>query len=179
MYLPTTFIGREPQLFKGRECLTWSQVRELHEGGVVFGSHTVNHPQLHALSIREIEREIRDSKDTIENELGVGIDSFSYPYAFPEQDRSFMHLLRDMLQEGGYHQGVTTILGSVQSYEERFFLRRLPANSYDDRALFQAKLDGDYDWLRNPQYLKKLMEKRIRRHQPSGNPVDPAVAGSP
>jgi len=176
VFLPTAYIGHRRQLLQGRECLTWPEVRELDEAGVVFGSHTVTRSQLHSFPIFDIEREIQESKDSIENELGAGISSFSYPYAFPEEDREFMHRLRDILQSHGYQNGVTTILGSVQTHEDRFFLRRLPANSYDDLALFRAKLDGDYDWLGSPQYLKKLIERQVRRHEPRASSTDPAVA---
>jgi hypothetical protein len=50
----------------------------------------------------------------------------------------------------------------VQSLEERFFLKRLPVNSWDDPTFFQSKLEGDYDWLRRPQYLKKYIKKRMK-----------------
>jgi len=176
VFLPTAYIGQQRLSLRGRDCLTWSEVRELHEAGVIFGSHTVTRSQLHSFPIIDIEREIQESKDSIENELGAGISSFSYPYAFPEEDREFMHRLRDILQSHGYQNGVTTILGSVQTHEDRFFLRRLPTNSYDDLALLQAKLNGDYDWLRSPQYLKKLIERQMRRHEPRGTPTDSAIA---
>ena len=39
MYLPTAYIGAE-QRFNGLDCLTWSQVRELHQAGIEFGAHT-------------------------------------------------------------------------------------------------------------------------------------------
>ena len=46
VFLPTAYIGESPRKFNGRECLTWSQVRELKTAGIDFGSHTVTHPQL-------------------------------------------------------------------------------------------------------------------------------------
>jgi peptidoglycan/xylan/chitin deacetylase (PgdA/CDA1 family) len=157
VYLPTAYINRQSQQFLGKACLTWSDVRELYEAGVRFGSHTVTHPKLKFLSNTKLEREIWCSKDTIENNLGTRIESFSYPYAFPEEDREFTRRLRNVLEEFGYENGVSSIIGSVQSSADRFFLKRLPANCCDDRALFRAKLEGGYDWLHSPQYLSKLL----------------------
>ena len=168
VYLPTAYINQRTKLFFGKECMTWSEVRELNKLGVAFGSHTVTHATLKLLSEPDLEREIRCSKDTIENELGSSIYSFAYPYAFPEQDRAFLHRLRDALRGAGYQNGVSTVIGSVQSLEERFFMKRLPANSWDDLKFFQAKIEGNYDWVHNPQYLKKLIRQR---------PTEPPAAG--
>src|SRR5882724_6197086 len=168
VYLPTAFIDTGTKLFLGKSCLTWPEVRELHKMGVVFGSHTVTHPTLKFMSETDLEHEVCASKETIEDELGVSIDSFAYPYAFPEHDAAFAHRLRDLLKSAGYNSGVSTVIGSNQTLEERFFLRRLPVNSWDDIKLFRAKLNGDYDWLRTFQYLKKLMKRTtLERHQAS------------
>ena len=169
MYLPTAYINHRAQPFLGKECLTWTEVRELHSSGVMFGSHTVTHPLLRVLCESDLENEICNSKETIENELGDSIDSFAYPYAFPEEDKAFTHRLRDLLKTTGYHHGVCTVIGSEQSLEERYFLRRLPVNNWDDRALFRSKLRGDYNWLHTAQYIKKL----IRRQPGSGQMPNP------
>jgi peptidoglycan/xylan/chitin deacetylase (PgdA/CDA1 family) len=171
MYLPTAFIDQAGKPLLGKECLSWSEVRELYSIGMAFGSHTVTHPTLKFLPEIDLEREIRVSKETIENELGVSIDSFAYPYAFPEQDPAFAHRLRDLLKSSGYDNGVSTVIGSVQNLEERFFLRRLPVNSWDDLKFFRAKLDGDYDWLRIPQYLKKLIRRTLTERHAVTAPV--------
>jgi peptidoglycan/xylan/chitin deacetylase (PgdA/CDA1 family) len=173
VYLPTAYINHESQQFLGKACLTWSDVRELYAAGVQFGSHTVTHPKLKFLSSSDLEREIWCSKDTIENKLGTRIKSFSFPYAFPEEDREFMRRLQNVLEKCGYENGVSTIIGSVQSPQCRFFLKRLPASSCDDRALFRAKLDGGYDWLHRAQYLSKLLSGMLseRSRQAQGIPT--------
>jgi peptidoglycan/xylan/chitin deacetylase (PgdA/CDA1 family) len=147
VYLPTGYIGSSPMLFQGQECLTWNEVRELQAHGITFGSHTVTHPQLQLLSRTEIEHELRDSKATIEDAVGVSVSSFAYPFAFPQADTSFCHCVRETLEGCGYKNGVCTIIGSASTSDDVFFLRRLPANSADDRALFRSKLEGGYDWV--------------------------------
>jgi len=160
MYLPTAYIERFPQAFKGIECLTWNQVRELRSAGIEFGSHTVTHPQLKSLGNNEIAYELGTSKDMIEQELGCAVKSFAYPYSFPETDRPFAAKVRRMIGEAGYENSVSTIIGTANRTGSRFFMKRLPVNSCDDTRLFTAKLDGSYDWLHAVQYAFKLVASR-------------------
>ena len=40
------------------------------------------------------------------------------------------------------------MIGTAERYwSDRMFLERLPVNSADDGTLFQAKVQGGYDWL--------------------------------
>jgi peptidoglycan/xylan/chitin deacetylase (PgdA/CDA1 family) len=160
VFLPTAYIGETAQRFNGSMCLAWNQVRELQKAGIEFGSHTVTHPQLRTVGPKQLRDELGQSKSKIENELGCDVESFSYPYAFPETDRFFVRELRELLGEVGYKNGVSTIIGTAGQTDDRLFLKRLPANSDDDLPLFRAKLDGAYDWLHAFQYASKLMARR-------------------
>jgi peptidoglycan/xylan/chitin deacetylase (PgdA/CDA1 family) len=162
VYLPTKFIGSQPRTFLGKECLTWAEVRELEKAGMHFGSHTVSHPKLRFLSTAELDSELCDSKKTIEDELGSAIQSFAYPYAFPEEDESFISRLQRALEECGYKNGVSTTIGSKHSESDKYFFKRLPANSWDDPKLFVAKLNGSYDWLYWPQHISKQIKFKAK-----------------
>jgi peptidoglycan/xylan/chitin deacetylase (PgdA/CDA1 family) len=151
VYLPTAFIGRERMAFKGRPCLTWSEVRQLQQRGVSFGSHTVTHPQLREIPADTIRAELVDSKKAIEDRTGQPVTAFAYPYAFPETDRSFKAALRDLLVEAGYTSGVCTTVACATVVSDPLFLPRLPVNNDDDQALLSAKLQGAYDWLGSVQ----------------------------
>ncbi len=172
VYLPTAYINSRSRPLLGKDCLTWTEVKELGKSGVSFGSHTISHSKLENMSDAVLEREIRGSKEIIEENLGTPVRSFAYPYAFPEQDRGFAHRLRDLLRAAGYHDGVSKVVGTVQSLEERFFLRRMPVNTRDGIALFEAKLEGDYDWFHTVQRALSSMERmrsiRIWRRAKTG-----------
>ena len=156
VFLPTACIGETALKFKGMECLTWSQIRELQRLGVQFGSHTVTHPQLRSIKTENVQTEVRASKATIEDKLSAPVNSFAYPFAFPETDRLFRQRLRAILEDAGYENGVSTIIGTAGRTDDRFFMKRLPVNSRDDLRLFRAKLEGAYDWLHTFQYVYKL-----------------------
>lgn len=160
VFLPTAYIGTSRLHFKNKECLTWSEVRELRRAGVSFGSHTVTHPRLTTLDAHGVRDEIVNSKQTIEDNLGESIDTFAYPFAFPETNGCFVRMLRDTLIQAGYRQGVSTRIGTAHRHEDQYFLRRLPVNSHDDISLFSAKLQGAYNWLHTIQYGSKLLRRR-------------------
>jgi peptidoglycan/xylan/chitin deacetylase (PgdA/CDA1 family) len=162
MYLPTAFIGMERKIFGTRRCMTWEEVNDARGKGIEFGSHTVNHPKLVELSWEKIRAELVDSKREIENRMGRGISSFAYPYAFPQARRDFGPRFREVLQEAGYGNCVTTVVGRVFAGDDPFFLKRLPANSCDDADLLGAKLEGAYDWVAWPQSAFKSVKKVLR-----------------
>ncbi len=157
VFLATGRIQHSAMRLEGVDYLTWPQVRELHQEGIRFGSHTVTHPDLRCMGPEQIEYELGYSKEVIEQNLGVAVDSFAYPFAFPEEDSSFTRLLLDELENQGFENGVTTILGRAGSRCNRFFLPRLPVNSWDDESFFRAKLAGGYDWLHWPQWFNKFV----------------------
>ena len=159
VFLPTAYIANHRQQFLGKECMTWDEVRELHQAGIEFGSHTVSHPFLYDLTDSRLEKEIAESKKTIEEELISPVASFSHPYAFPA-DSTYSARLRALLVKHGYATGVCTTLGTANSSSDPYFLRRLPINGFDDPVLFQAKLEGAYDWLGILQSMKKSISRK-------------------
>lgn len=159
VFLPTGYISDTGSTLKGKKCMRWSDVRELAESGVRFGSHTVTHPKLIGIPWDQVEKELGESKKRIEERLGMGVESFSYPYAFPEQDQSFRSRLRTSLAQLGYVNGVTTTVGTAAKGDDRLFLKRIPANSDDDVAFFLAKLEGGYDWFHGLQYGFKVLKR--------------------
>lgn len=168
MFLPTAFINEPRRRFKDLECLTWDEVKDMRKAGMEFGSHTVNHPRLVELSRPEIEKELRDSKSELEQRLGERVATFAYPYAFPQSDRAFCQSLRELLVQAGYDCCMTTEIGRVKAGDDPYTLKRLPVNSLDDAALFEAKLAGHYDWLGTGQatvkVLKRLKGRSRRKH---------------
>jgi peptidoglycan/xylan/chitin deacetylase (PgdA/CDA1 family) len=161
VFVPTAYIGTRSIRFKGKDCLTWNEIRELRNHGIYFGSHTVTHPQLATLDASGVKSEIVNSKQVLEENLGECADSFAYPYAFPEENAPFVRMLRDTLVGAGYHQGVSTRIGTARPHEDCYFLRRLPMNSLDDIPLFDAKLQGGYDWLHRVQYTSKYIRAKV------------------
>ena len=158
MFLPTSFIGDRPLQFMGQDCLTWGMVVELMKANITFGSHTVTHRPLWNLSLSELEHEISQSKETIEDKTGHQIDTFAYPFAFPETNLRFKRQVREILLKHGYQYAVSTVIGTAKRSDDRFVLKRLPVNSWDDSKLLRAKVEGGYDWLHLCQFAAKVLK---------------------
>lgn len=162
VYLPTEFISNEGRLFNNNRCLTWREAMELQSNNIEIGSHTVTHPKLISLTSQEVEIELTRSKTVIEDKLGKPCHSFSYPYAFPEGNRQFTIFLRKILSDAGYHNSVSTIVGTLGEKADSFFIKRIPVNSDDDEQFFRAKLEGAYNWLHTPQLLFKYAKNMVK-----------------
>jgi peptidoglycan/xylan/chitin deacetylase (PgdA/CDA1 family) len=164
-FLATGFIANDRQRFKGRDCLTWTDVRALRKSGAAFGSHTVSHPFLYGLDWRSIRKELSDSKSALEDRLGEPVKLFAYPYAFPQEDPRFVRNIREELVSVGYRIAVTTMIGRARAGADPLALRRLPINDGDDDRFFAAKLDGHYDWLAQVQKWNRAIRAQFRsRH---------------
>lgn len=162
MYLPTAYIGDSTRPFLKRDCMTWGEVGELHSAGIEFGSHTVTHPKLVECDWPKIETELRESKSAIEQRLGAKVDAFGYPFAFPQARKDFVPRFLKTLGAEGYRTCVTTEVGRVTAGDNLLTLKRLPVNDGDDRPLFQAKVEGAYDWFGVPQASAKAARQVVK-----------------
>lgn len=60
--------------------VSWSQLREMVASGLVHvGSHSWSHRDLRRLPSRELQAELRRSREVLEDRLGVDVDTFCYP----------------------------------------------------------------------------------------------------
>jgi peptidoglycan/xylan/chitin deacetylase (PgdA/CDA1 family) len=102
--------------------LSWDQIREMADGGITFGAHTVSHPILTRLPRGEAEAEIRGSRAAIESRLGRTVDQFAYPNG---TRTDFNETIQQMLREQGFRCAVTTMWGINDASSNPFELRRV------------------------------------------------------
>ncbi len=99
--------------------LTWDQLQSLVQEGVAFGSHTLDHTRLKGLEDNELRRQLQDSRQVLEERLGVPVQMVSYPYgAFDER-------VVQAAMEAGYRAGVTINPSRYQCRSGLFTLSRL------------------------------------------------------
>ncbi|MCH8237206.1 MAG: polysaccharide deacetylase family protein [Proteobacteria bacterium] len=83
------------------EFLDWDDCRKMADAGMTIGSHTVNHVQLSQLDEAGAEAELRDSKQSIEKELGRPCEHFCPP--FGRRDIDFLpHRDPEIARRVGY-----------------------------------------------------------------------------
>jgi peptidoglycan/xylan/chitin deacetylase (PgdA/CDA1 family) len=87
---------------KTHRALTWQEIRKMHRGGVIIGSHTRTHAVLPNESAEKIFAEVEGSRSELARALGSPIDHFAYP------DGRFNPLTIKVLAASGYRFGYTT-----------------------------------------------------------------------
>jgi peptidoglycan/xylan/chitin deacetylase (PgdA/CDA1 family) len=120
--------------------MSWDDILELDRDGVLrFEAHTVTHPNLLAVDEATAAREIRHSRDELEEQLGRTVTSFAYPAGL-YSDRE-----RRLVAEAGYAAAVTCEPGVNVPSTDRFALRRRQIDSRDTLLDFRAKIAGGHD----------------------------------
>jgi peptidoglycan/xylan/chitin deacetylase (PgdA/CDA1 family) len=112
--------SKQPERCDGL-MLSWDEIKAMSERGIHFGAHTVTHPILSKLSSTQVKQEIRVSKETIETNLKTPIQHFAYPVGRRED---FTDAVKKELRDAGFQSAVTTIIGSNDSKQDLFELRR-------------------------------------------------------
>jgi peptidoglycan/xylan/chitin deacetylase (PgdA/CDA1 family) len=84
------------------DIMGWDEVRRMHRDGFEFGAHTLGHTVLTLESTESVEREIGESKRTIERELGTPVLDFAYCNGWYSDE-----IIR-VLQAQGFRSAVTT-----------------------------------------------------------------------
>jgi peptidoglycan/xylan/chitin deacetylase (PgdA/CDA1 family) len=105
----------DPEDLEQLRTMSWDELRALAADGVAVGSHTVTHAHLTRLGEAELATELRESKQRIEDELGLACPLLSYPYG--EHDER----VRAAARAGGY-EGAFALAGRPG---DRFALPRL------------------------------------------------------
>ena len=109
-----------PETVNGR-MLTWHQIREMHQSGIAFGSHTVTHPVLSRIPRDEMVKELRESKRELSEHLEEPISAFAYPngHASDYNDEA-----KTLLKESGYVCAVTCEHGFNPVFSDPLAIRR-------------------------------------------------------
>jgi peptidoglycan/xylan/chitin deacetylase (PgdA/CDA1 family) len=109
----------------------WEELRELSERGVEIGSHTLTHAHLTRLSDEELDRELRESRERVETELGRACRFFAYPYG--EHDER----IRAAVRAAGYEAAFG--LPGRSRRGDRYALPRVDVYRKDGTARFLLK----------------------------------------
>jgi peptidoglycan/xylan/chitin deacetylase (PgdA/CDA1 family) len=136
--------------------LRWDQVVEMSRFGVNFGSHTCTHPILTRISAADCLREMRESKERIEEVLQTEVSAFCYPNG---TERDFNESSKKMVEACGYRCAMTMLYGLNDRETDPFALRRMGA---DGRSFLQFRKDvsGVGEWRR---VLRKVTSKRSQK----------------
>ena len=112
--------------------MTWDTLRALADDGVEIGSHTASHAHLTRLSDRELDAELRESRERVEAELSRPCRFIAYPYG--ESDER----VRAATLAAGYAAGFALRPSGNGSYDP-FCIPRVDVYRRDTVVRFRLK----------------------------------------
>jgi peptidoglycan/xylan/chitin deacetylase (PgdA/CDA1 family) len=121
--------GDPPRLLMG-----WREAAGLAARGIEIGSHSRTHPFLTRLSERDLEDEIRGSKQTLEDRIGRPVRFFSYPHGLHDA-RS-----RRLVAAAGYAGACSTRFGTNGPGVDPYRLHRTEIGYHDTSWSFAFKI---------------------------------------
>lgn len=125
--------------------LSWDQARELREGGVELGGHTVHHWVLSSLDERTQLAEIAAGRDSLRKGLGAEASSFAYPFGRPwDWNEGSVAAVR----QAGFVTATTTGAGTNTASSDPLRLERLMIDEGTSLPLLVAEACGGFALLR-------------------------------
>lgn len=114
IFLITDYVGNDDWY------LNWAEVKEMQQKGFVFGSHTLSHTPLTAISLEEAEKQLRVSREVLEWRLNAPVTYLAYPTG------AYNDTIKTMTERAGYHAAFTVDFGKVAKGDDVFTLKRIP-----------------------------------------------------
>ena len=110
-------------------AMSWDQARQMAACGLIeLGAHTVHHPYLSKLPIREQYDEIAESKQMLEKQIGKPIMSFAYPYGTRQ---SYTPETVDLLKDQGFTNTVSNFRARIGRRSDLFQIPRFVVRDWN------------------------------------------------
>jgi peptidoglycan/xylan/chitin deacetylase (PgdA/CDA1 family) len=163
IFLVAGYVGKlnnwtdQPPGIPRLSLANWSQIREMDQCGIEFGSHTINHIRLDQVPIEEARIEVCQSRTIIEQKLGHAIDLFAYPYG--KYNQSLLAVV-----ENTYAGACSTDLGLVSPHSNPFKLERIEMYYLRNPLVFQSVTKPAMSaYLRTRRGLRTLASGVLKR----------------
>jgi peptidoglycan/xylan/chitin deacetylase (PgdA/CDA1 family)/glycosyltransferase involved in cell wall biosynthesis len=120
------------------KLLSDEHIKKMHEYGLEFGAHTLNHTNLTEVSKNQLLKEIYNSKIYICKELQIPVISFAYPYGECNK------MAKEAVKALGFEFGVATDSGPLNFLKDLFQIRRQIIFSHTSLFQFKKKISKWY-----------------------------------
>lgn len=141
LFVPTAFVGRTSSWLRRegeatRPLMTWEGLGDAVAAGIEVGAHSHSHAELDRLSDAALADEVALPGQLLEEQLGVGVVSFAYPFGFHSRR------VRRAVAGAGYAQACATGELYATAGDDRFALPRLTVPQGTDVAGLRRLLAG-------------------------------------
>ena len=107
----TKLLGYTPEWTK---MMTWKEIKEMSDFGIHIGSHSVSHANFSILKEEEIMRELKVSKQNIEQNIKKEVECIAYP------NGQFTSKVIELSKDAGYKFGFSVENKSFQISDKDF-----------------------------------------------------------
>lgn len=147
--------------------MTDDQVRTAQKMGFEIGAHSLDHFPLTDLPEKEIQYEVKRSKEAIESVLEKPIQTFSYPYGSVDER------VKRIVSDSGFLFACGVYSGSAKFSQTMMDFRRLAINQYTSKAKFLFTLLLPYQYIEWLYFrLKNSMAQDIKMETKSSVNLD-------
>lgn len=131
-------LGRCPAAIAEPLWMTWDEARTLVPQGMAVGGHTVSHPVLSRLPLKDQREEIAGCRRRIVEELNMEPTAFSYPVGQPD---SFTTATRRAVAEAGYTVAFSFYGGQgTVRHMDPFNVPRMSVERHDRGPVFRTRV---------------------------------------
>lgn len=102
--------------------LNWDEVRTMSENGFDIGAHTSSHFVLNKLPLACVRKEIVESKNRLEQMLGIEVKTFAYPFG---RKGDFNAEIKEIVKDEGFISACSTIEGINLPTSDPYALKRI------------------------------------------------------
>lgn len=164
--VPATIFLVSDFIFNCREKTTWNgysdlsflnkkQILEMAKDQIKFGSHSKTHRKMSFLPNEEFKIEVVSSKNIIEKELFINIDSFAFPFG---QKKDIGNFDNKIFEDSGYKKVCITKWGINKFNKiDLFNLKRIAINPEDTIFDFKNKILGKWHFVSYIQKIRNLI----------------------
>lgn len=117
------------------KIISRSMLSELHALGVEIGAHSLDHPKLTQIDRRLALSQIQHSKDVLEQVVGTGVKSFSYPHG------DYNSEIIEFVKQSGFTNAVTCISSDAYNARSFYEIPRKYVTFFDTLTTFRQKLN--------------------------------------
>lgn len=135
---PTLFLlsntknANRKELANERPFLSKKEILYLKKNGWELGSHTATHSDMFGLNAQQIEKEVIESKRSLEKELGIQIPYIAYPKG------RYTHQILNAVKKADYKLGVSMDDGFISKIINKYTIPRIGVDRTHSIAEFKT-----------------------------------------
>lgn len=114
--------------------LTWAQIKEMHNNGIVISNHGYNHERMANMTTEQQYLNIKNGQDALERQLGIKNEWFCYPYGSSNGDTQGVD------EKNGIRMAVTMNPGWAHVGDDVFKVKRIWIGNAVDLKHFEERI---------------------------------------